>query len=131
MDFALAVHGDPASHQSSRTALNFATAALAAGHSISRVFFYHDGVHNGSALTVVPRDETDPAELWARLGREHDIDLVICVASALRRGMLDDAEAQRHEVGQGGNLRPEFGISGLGQLVDSALEADRLITFGS
>lgn len=130
MDFALAVHGDPASHQSSRTALNFATAALAAGHSISRVFFYHDGVHNGSALTVVPRDETDPAELWARLGREHGIDLVVCVASALRRGMLDEAEAERHERPHG-NLRPEFAISGLGQLVDSALCADRLITFGS
>lgn len=129
MRFALAVHGGPATFQASRSALNFAEAALAAGHEIQRVFFHAEGVHNGSALTVAPQDETDPAEAWARLGREHGIDLVLCVASALRRGVLDAGEAERYRRGAG-NMRPEFTISGLGQLVESALETDRLITFG-
>ncbi|MEE4301719.1 MAG: DsrE family protein, partial [Pseudomonadales bacterium] len=51
-----------------------------------------------------------------------------CVASALRRGLLDDAEAERYDRGRG-NLRPEFTLSGLGQLVDATLKADRLVTF--
>ena len=130
MRFALAVHGGPAAGQASRSALNFAVAALAAGHEIQRVFFQQDGVLNGSALDVVPRDETDPAAQWAQLGRKHHIDLVLCVASALRRGILDASEADRHARGTG-NADPAFTISGLGQLMESALEADRLITFGA
>jgi tRNA 2-thiouridine synthesizing protein D len=130
MRFALVVHGGPASHPASRTALRFARAALAAGHRIDRVFFHQDGVLNGSALTVAPQDETDPADAWAALGREHAVDLVVCIASALRRGVLDADEAERHGRAQG-VLRPEFTISGLGQLVDAALETDRLVTFGA
>lgn len=130
MRFALSVHGSPATTEASRSALKFAEAALAAGHEIQRVFFQGDGVHAGSALTVAPQDEIDPAEAWARLGRTHGIDLVLCVSSALRRGLLDDGEAERY-ARRSGNLRPEFVLSGLGQLVESALEADRLITFGA
>jgi tRNA 2-thiouridine synthesizing protein D len=129
MRFALTVHGGPATFQASRSALNFARAALAEGHTITRVFFHAEGVHNGSALTVPPQDESDPAALWAELGREHGTELVVCVASALRRGVLDADEARRHRR-EHGNLRGEFTIGGLGLLVDAALEADRLVTFG-
>jgi tRNA 2-thiouridine synthesizing protein D len=129
MRFALLVHGAPASHAASRTALRFARAALAGGHEIVRVFFHADGVLNGASHAVFPQDEDDPGGAWAALGREHGLDLVVCVASALRRGLLDAGEAERYERG-GATLRPEFTISGLGQLVDAALGADRLVTFG-
>ncbi len=55
MKFSMAVHGPPYTSQASTTALRFARAALAAGHTIPRVFFYHDGVHSASALAVPPR----------------------------------------------------------------------------
>ena len=128
MRFSLNVLGGPADQASARSALQFARAVLDGGHEIHRVFFQGAGVHLASALTVVPQDEDDPAEAWAALGREHDLDLVVCVASALRRGLLDDAEAARYERGRG-NLRPEFTISGLGQLADAALRSDRVVTF--
>jgi len=129
MQFAIVVRSAPAAAEGSRTALHFARAALAAGHRIRRVFFHGDGVYNAASLTVVPQDEDDPGADWATLGRDHDLDLVVCVASALKRGILDPGEAQRYERG-GASMRPEFNISGLGQLVDAALGADRLITFG-
>jgi tRNA 2-thiouridine synthesizing protein D len=129
MRFALAVHGAPALHPCARTALHFARAALDAGHGIHRVFFQGAGVHNASALVVPPQDELDVPAAWAELGRAHDLDLVVCVASALRHGLLDGAEATRYERGCG-NVRPEFDLSGLGQLVDATLQADRVITFG-
>jgi len=129
MRFALAVHGSPCTYAASRTALRFARAALASGHTIQRVFFYHDGVYNGSALSVPPQDEEDLTEAWAALGRAHQLDLVICIASALKRGMLDAGEAERYEM-PASNVRPEFAVSGLGQLVDAAIDADRLVTFG-
>jgi tRNA 2-thiouridine synthesizing protein D len=44
--------------------------------------------------------------------------------------MLDATEAQRYEK-SASNLAPHFTISGLGQLIDGALTADRTMTFGS
>jgi len=46
------------------------------------------------------------------------VDLVVCVAAALRRGIVDDV------------LAKGFRISGLGQLVESAIRSDRLVVFG-
>jgi tRNA 2-thiouridine synthesizing protein D len=57
------------------------------------------------------------------------MDLVVCIAAALRRGVLNQEEAERYEKSTH-NLAQEFNISGLGQLVDAAVNSDRLITFG-
>ena len=129
MKFAIVVRSGPLSSQGSRSALRFARAVLANCHELERVFFHGDGVYNASSLTVPPQDEDDLTEAWAELGRQQNLDLVICVASALKRGMLDAGEAQRYEKA-GASARPEFVISGLGQLTDAALNVDRLVTFG-
>ncbi len=129
MRIAIVVRSGPASSQSSRSALRFTQAVLDAGHDVHRVFFHGDGTYNANTLSVVPQDEEDLSASWAALGREHDLDLVICVASALKRGMLDASEADRYER-PAASVRPEFVISGLGQLADAALDADRMVTFG-
>ncbi len=129
MEFSLLVRCGPASGQTSRTALEFAGAAVQAGHRVRRVFFQGDGVYNASRLLVPPQGTPDLSECWALLAREHGVDLVVCVASALQRGILDQAEADRHER-DGHNLRAGFAIAGLGQLVEAALESDRLLSFG-
>ena len=64
----------------------------------------------------------------AVLASGHQIELIVCVASALRRGILDATESERYEKSDH-NLAPGFEISGLGQLIDSSLSADRLVTF--
>lgn len=66
---------------------------------------------------------------WMVLAEQHGVDLVICVSSALKYGMLDQVEATRHER-PGPTSNPMFTISGLGQLVDACAHSDRLITFG-
>ena len=55
MKFALMVSEGPYTHQASDTAWNFANAALAKGHEVMRVFFYHDGVYNATRLTELQR----------------------------------------------------------------------------
>lgn len=129
MKFAIVVRSGPLASEGSRSALRFARAALASGHSLERVFFHGEGTYNASSLTVAPQDEDDLTDAWAELGRQQQLDLVICVASALKRGVLDEQEAERYEKA-GANMRPEFVISGLGQLADAALGVDRLVTFG-
>lgn len=130
MKLSLAIYGAPGSSQAPDTAYLFAEAALAAGHEIYRLFFYMDGVHNATVLATPPQDEQNIPERWSELIKEHNIDAVVCIAAALRRGVLDQSEADRYEK-SASNLADGFTLSGLGQLIDAGIESDRLITFGS
>ena len=118
MKFGILVNEGPYHHQASDSAYLFCKAAIAKGHEIHRVFFYQDGVNNASRHTEPPQDDRNIVRRWTRFAEEHGTDLVVCVAAALRRGIKDD------------NLAPGFRISGLGQLVDSGIKADRLVVFG-
>ena len=129
MKFGILVNEGPYQHQASDSAYQFARAALAAGHEVFRIFFYHDGVNNGTRLTVPPQDDRNVVDRWSELAQEHDLDLVLCVAAAQRRGLLDADEAERHGK-DADNIAPGFRISGLGQLIEAAIQSDRLVTFG-
>lgn len=129
MKFGILVNEGPYQHQASDSAYQFTRAALAAGHEVFRIFFYHDGVNNGTRLTVPPQDDRNVVDRWSELAQEHELDLVLCVAAAQRRGLLDADEAQRHGK-DADNIAPGFRISGLGQLIEAAIQSDRLVTFG-
>lgn len=129
MKFTIVINEGPYQHQSSDTALNFARAVMAQGHEIFRVFFYHDGVNNGSRLTAPPQDDRHLQRGWSDLAAEYNVDLVICIAAAQRRGIMDASEAKRLKL-DADNLAPGFRISGLGQLMEGGIQADRTVVFG-
>ena len=129
MKYTLLINEGPYQHQSAYTALQFARAALEKGHEIFRVFFYHDGVNNGTRLTVPPSDDRQLQKAWTELAQQHGLDLVICIAAAQRRGIMDEGEAKRQGL-DAHNIAPGFRISGLGQLVEGGIQSDRLIVFG-
>ncbi|MDP0587799.1 MAG: sulfurtransferase complex subunit TusD [Candidatus Endonucleobacter bathymodioli] len=129
MKFALAIYGSPCNSQAPQTALNFAYAALSAGHKIMRLFFYQDGVNTATQLCVSPQDEQNIPVEWQTFISTHNIDAVVCIASALRRGIVNQSEAKRYGL-KTNNLDNNYKLSGLGQLIDAVLEADRLIIFG-
>jgi len=93
------------------------------------VFFYHDGVNVSSRLSVPPQDERHIQKNWTALAKEYDIDLVVCIAAAQRRGLLDENEAKRQGK-DASNIAEGFRISGLGQLIEMGIQTDRLVTFG-
>jgi tRNA 2-thiouridine synthesizing protein D len=130
MIFSLLILSAPYSHQSSTTAFEFAKAVLREGHKIHRVFFYSDGVHNSSGLSSPPQDEINLPIEWKIFSEIENIDLVVCIAAALRRGVLNEEEARRYEK-PASNIMDNFEISGLGQLLEAAVVSDRLITFGA
>ena len=128
MKFAIAVFS--AAHApSSRRALLFAQAALAGGHEIVRLFFYQDGVYSAANNIVAPQDEQDIARQWREFVSQHQLDAVVCIAAALRRGVLNTEEATRYQR-SAVNLDAPWALSGLGQLHDAIQAADRLICFG-
>ncbi|MCY1427499.1 putative sulfurtransferase DsrE [compost metagenome] len=128
MKFAIALFAPPHA-PSSRRALRFAEAVLAGGHQIVRLFFYQDAVHIASSLPVSAQDELDLPAAWRSFVTEHNLDGVVCIAAALRRGVLNGEEAQRYARASH-NLEAPWELSGLGQLHEAAQDADRLICFG-
>jgi tRNA 2-thiouridine synthesizing protein D len=118
MKIGILVNEGPYQHEASDSAYLFCKAVLESGHEIDRVFFYHDGVNNSTKLTEPPQDDRNVVTRWSKLAEDHGVDLVVCVAAALRRGIVDDV------------LAKGFRISGLGQLVESAIRSDRLVVFG-
>ena len=129
MKLSILVNEGPYQHQSADSALQFTKAALEKGHEIFRVFFYHDGVNVGTRYAVPPQDDRNITEQWTALAKENDLDLVVCIAAAQRRGILDENEAKRQGK-DGDNIAPGFRISGLGQLIEAGIQAERLIIFG-
>ena len=119
MKFTLLVTEAPFGGQAAATALAFAMAALDGGHEIERVFFYCEGVHNANRLSAPPGGEANLVRDWSSLAAARNLDLVVCINAGSRRGLRE------------ANLAPGFRISGLGQLVESAVVADRLIPFGA
>lgn len=83
----------------------------------------------GASSPVTPQDEINPTQQWADLAGNQGIELILCVSSALKRGLLDASEAQRYEK-EAETVHPSFHISGLGQLIDASVTSDRLMTFG-
>ncbi len=129
MKLTIQVNEGPYQHEAADSAYNFAVAALEKGHEIFRIFFYHDGVNNGTRLTTPPQDDRNIVNRWSELAEKHNLDLVLCVAAAQRRGIVDADEMKRHGK-DANNIAPGFRISGLGQLIEGAIQSDRLVVFG-
>ncbi len=118
MKIGILVNEGPFTHQASDTAYHFTKAAIEKGHRVLRVFFYYDGVNNANKLSEPQSDDRNLVKMWGELAIEHEIDLVVCVAAALRRGIKDEILAEG------------FRISGLGQLIELGMAADRTLVFG-
>lgn len=128
LTYTLLVNGPAYGTQSARNAYLFAQALIAKGHTLVSVFFYQEGVHNGSALTLPANDEFDLVKAWQALSLEHHVRLETCVAASLRRGVIGDQEAQQHHLEQT-SLAKGFDQSGLGSLAEALLTQDRVVQF--
>lgn len=128
MKFAIQINSSPHQSNAGHSAYRFINAALAQEHEIFRVFFYHDGIYHAFKYATPPDDELNMTRQWSRLARDYRIDLVVCISAAQRRGLLCSDEAQRQGK-QDDDLADGFRISGLGQLVEATLAADRFLVF--
>lgn len=114
--------------QQASSAFQFAQALIVEGHELSSVFFYREGVYNANQLTSPASDEFDLVRGWQQLNAQHGVALNICVAAALRRGIVDETEAGRLGLASS-NLQPGFTLSGLGALAEASLTCDRVVQF--
>lgn len=114
MRINLLVQGPPLGARA-RNALGFASAVLAAGHEIERVFFYKEAVAIGNRFATA---ESGDRAAWLALAADGGFELAICIAAAARRGVVE-----------GQSLATGFEIVGLGQLVSAMEDGERLVSF--
>lgn len=113
---------------SSRTALQYVRAALEKNHRISCIFLYHDAVQLASTYPICPQDEHNIAAEWQALIVQHQLPAVACVASALKRGVVNNAEAKRHSK-EANNLHPSIALAGLGTWLEALGDSQQHIVF--
>lgn len=93
-----------------------------------QIFFYGEAAHTGNALRWQTADRENLTLLWSQLSKEYQLQLPICVSTALTRGITDAANAKRHKL-QGNNLAEGFELVGLGELAAQLSKANKVITF--
>lgn len=128
LTYTLVVNGSVYGSQSARNAYLFACALLEKGHRLVSVFFYQEGVHNASKLTLPANDEFDLTQAWQELSQQHQVRLESCVAASLRRGIIDETEAKQHQLTVS-NTADGFELAGLGGLAEAMLTQDRVVQF--
>ncbi|REL26982.1 sulfurtransferase complex subunit TusD [Thalassotalea euphylliae] len=109
----------PPHQNNTATALEFAQATLAAGHTINGIFFYRDGVLNASKLTAMPSDELQAISAFVKLNEDHQVPLHLCITAGEKRGLTDDQQTM--------NIHSAFTVSGLGEMVELSTNADKVI----
>lgn len=129
MKFSIVIYAAPYTSEAASSALQFTRTLLLQGHQVYRLFFFGDGVQNANRFAVTAQDEENLQLAWNQLIQDYDLDAVVCVTSSLKRGIMDPAEANRHEL-DGNTLLASMEIAGLGQLVDATSNSDRVINFG-
>ena len=129
MSIAILILGAPFNSEACYTAFRYVKAALETNIKVERVFFYQSAVHTASSLSCTPRDEYNLYTAWQDLKKSYHLDLVVCIAAAARRGIIDESEAKRHNK-VAHNMSSDFELSGLGQLIEAIAATDKLITFG-
>ena len=113
MKFALIVRNSHLNNNYS--ALKFAQSAVLQ-HTISCIYFVFDGAYTADKYIDMPTDEFNLSRSWSEFASKYNIDLLVCAASGLRRGISET------------NLAQGFKMGSIGQLVQSCDEADRVLS---
>ena len=107
----------------------FADALLSAKHSLHKIFFYGEGAAIGLSSRdiklITEQSNTD----WSSISKRGKTQLVLCVSSALKEGVVDKNAASQ-SASCSPTIASGFETGGIGSLVDAVANSDRLLCFG-
>ena len=126
LSYTIILTQSPALSESHLTAQRFIAELMHNGDSIDRVFFYQDAAYVGLSSQIPCQGLQASYQGWVELQQQYAIPLQICIANALRRGVVDTTEAQRYEGIE--TLQEGFQLTGLGEIADACQASDRIIT---
>lgn len=96
-------------------ALETAKAILTQQEQINCIYFLFNGAYTANKYIDMPSDEYAITQQWQNFAQEYNLPMLVCKASALRRGI--DAT----------NMATGFRFSSIGELVAACDLADRVI----
>ncbi len=99
-----------------KLAVRFAQSALAETNNKIEIFFYGDGASTANSLSWQTAEQTNICHEWQKLAEQYQLNLSVCVSTALARGVSDKENSQRHQL-IGDNLAEGFRLVGLSELV--------------
>ena len=126
--FTLLLTQAPLANGSHYAALDFARALLNEGHQLRNVFFYQEACYVALSGQTPIQGQTPLAHEWRTLAIQHNFPLQVCIANALRRGLVDSREQQRYQL-EHITLDEGFSLTGLGEIASSIQESDRVLQF--
>lgn len=85
-------------------------------HQVSAIFFLFDAAYTANSFIEMPTDEPNISQQWSEFAHKHHVRLVVCSASAARRGICVT------------NLATGFNLGSIGELVESCDAADRVVS---
>ncbi|MFY8273383.1 sulfurtransferase complex subunit TusD [Pseudoalteromonas sp. SSDWG2] len=114
-NFVLSLHSSPSDVCTLQALYRFSQSVIAAGHQISCIFLYQDGVYHACDNFDVSNDEFNPENIWSRIF-DLNIDVQVCITAAGKRGIaIDDSSA--------------FNVSGLAEFAMLTSAADKWVQF--
>jgi tRNA 2-thiouridine synthesizing protein D len=119
----------PPFHNESEFALSMVKQLIESSHNIPCLFLYGDGVYHAQSQAVALQGQNQSITQWQELIQQNNINAVVCITAALKRGIIDNTEAKRYNKNQT-NLALGFELGGLGQWVDAVNNADQHLIFG-
>lgn len=102
--------------QNCYSALKFTSAIIQQNHQINFIYFINDSAYIANRNIDMPSDEYNLSHQWSEFADKHQLQLIVCTASALRRGISEDC------------LATGFAMGSIGQLVENCDLADRVIS---
>jgi len=117
--FAIVLTSAP--HQNkTATAIDFIRSTLESGHEIAGVFFYQNAVLHANINTEMPSDELQSIKQLKTLKANYNLALHLCITAGEKRGLTDGSNL---------NIDQSFTVSGLGEMVELANNADYMVQF--
>lgn len=101
---------------------------LQQGHDLTQVFFYESAVYAASPLQVPDQDELALLQRWQAMAVKYHTPLFVCVAAALKRGIVNEQEAHSQNLSHA-NIATGFEITGLGEWVSALRDDIKQVTF--
>jgi tRNA 2-thiouridine synthesizing protein D len=126
LSYTIILTQSPALSENSLTAQRLVSELIDHGDKIDRIFFYQDAAYIGLKSQIPGQGLQASYQGWLDLQRKQSFPLQICIANALRRGVVDNTEAKRYQGLE--TLQSGFQLSGLGEIADACQSSDRIIT---
>ena len=126
LNYTFILTQSPSQSESHSTAQRLISELIENGDTIDRVFFYQDAAFIGLKSQIPGQGLEATYQGWLDLQNKQQFPLQICIANALRRGIVDKAESERYQGLE--TMHGRFQLSGLGEIADACRSSDRIIT---